>query len=155
MNWDLSVPWTRTTRTQTQIQDTNPEIIYKKKKKKTNQSQKWEKAKAKNGNSNSKPKAKPRNIATTTAAAKPEEHEEVFVEKLWFIGSLQWLASLAPPIPLATSIRTRRPSRDASVPLSRGLAREAAAGLLQSRRRRRQVHLVLSATVDAGEAEPH
>ena len=86
---------------------------------------KSEKAKAKSGNSNSKPKAKPRNITTATAeAAKPEEqgeHEEVFVEKLRFIGSLQWLASLA------ALIRTRRPSRDASVPLSWGLAGEAAA----------------------------
>ena len=34
MNWDLSVPWTRTTRTQTHK-------LFKKKKKKTNQSQKF------------------------------------------------------------------------------------------------------------------
>ena len=40
MNWDLSVPWTRTTRTQTQIQEHKPKN-YLKKKKKTNQSQKF------------------------------------------------------------------------------------------------------------------
>ena len=39
MYWDLSMPWTRTTRTQTQIQEHKPRN-YLKKKKKTNQSQK-------------------------------------------------------------------------------------------------------------------
>ena len=38
MNWDLSVSWTRTTRTQTQIQEHKPRN-YLKKKKKTNQGQ--------------------------------------------------------------------------------------------------------------------
>ena len=32
MNWDLSVPWTRTTRTQTQIQEHKPRNYLKKKK---------------------------------------------------------------------------------------------------------------------------
>ena len=34
MNWDLSVAWTRTTRTQTQIQEHKPKNYFKKKKKK-------------------------------------------------------------------------------------------------------------------------